>query len=282
MQPKASFSLPEAIRNDISIYLAPDEKVLKAIRSSAGRTASKGEVWLVLSSGSVFFHTRETGKEPIIALLSRREIREIEYFQRVSEVVLTFVPSRNPQNVTKLSFLNAQRPELEDFCDDLADLINFKKETQAGVKTYSATATVEMPRPANGDGETPSSALRSTASAVKHFATPAAENKPKIAPVAPASPASPAAEPVKAQPEVKIVRSSSPEPMFPKTPPKAEEPIVSPVLPQVVKAVAKSGDKAADGGISVSYIITATLISVLVGFLWYKFFNALATMKSRK
>lgn len=275
MQPQASLSLPEAIRNDISIYLAPEEKVLKAIRSGAERTASKGQVWLVLSSGSLFFHTCETGKEPVIALLSRREIREIEYFQRASEVVLTFIPSRNPQNVTRLSFSNAQRPELEDFCDDLADLINFKKETQAGVKTYSATSTVEMPRPATEGAEAPPSALRSAASAVKYSAMPAAENRPKVAPV------TPVADPVRVKPEVKIVRSApAAEPVFPRTPPKAEEAVSTPVSAPAVNA----GDKNAvrsGAGVPVSYIITATFISVLVGFLWYKFFSSLATMKSR-
>lgn len=271
MQPQASLSLPEAIRNDISIYLAPDEKVLKAIKSGAGRPPSKGEVWLVLSTGSVLFHTRETGKEPLVALLSRREIREIEYFQRASEVVLTFVPARNPQNVTRLSFSNSQRPELEDFCDDLADLINFKKETQAGVKTYSATSTVEMPRPATEGAEV----LRSAASSVKHSAMPVAENRPKVAPV------TPVAEPARVKPEVKIVRSSpAAEPVFPRTPPKAEESVSAPVSAPAVNAGDKSAARSG-AGMPVSYIITATFISVLVGFLWYKFFSSLATMKSR-
>lgn len=301
MPPQASLSLPEAIRNDISIYLAPGEKVLKAIRSSAERTTSKGQVWLVLSSGSVFFHTCETGKEPVIALLSRREIREIEYFQRSSEVVLTFVPSRNPQNVTRLSFSNTQRPELEDFCDDLADLINFKKETTTGVKTYSATTTVEMPRPITEVVEPPLSAMRNTASAVKHSGKPATEGKPKVEPVASV------ADGVRAQPEVKIVKSVSAAEVQPQPQSQAESqtqrqsqpqflsssstPISSQSQPQpavlhpvpVENQILRTADKTSTkivAGMQVGYIIAATFISVLVAFLWYKFFSALSRMNT--
>lgn len=258
MQQQAGFNLPEAIKNDISIYLAPEEKLLKAIRSGAERTASKGQVWLILSSRSVFFHTCETGKEPVIALLSRQEIREIEYFQRADEVLLTFIPARNPQNITRLNFSNSQRPALEDFCDDLADLINFKKETAAGVKTYSSSTTVKMPVPAKKAADTPASALRSTASAVKHSSLPPAETRAKIEPVAPL------ADKPEIKPEVKIV----------KTPVSAE-----PDKP--VKRPAASGGEKVVAEIRVGYIVAATVISVLVGFLWYKFFSSLTGMDSR-
>ena len=254
MQPQASLSLPDSIRSDISIYLAPEEKVLKAIRSDAERTASKGQVWLILSTGSIIFHTCETGKEPIIALLSRRDVREIEYFQRLNEVILTFVPARNPQNVTRLSFANGQRSELEDFCDDLADLISFKKETTAGVKTYPVSkppsipvsvptsATAATPSAAPEPEVTPPSALRSAASSVKHSAKPVAESRPKVEPVSSGS-ASP-----ELKPDVKIA------------------------TPSTVASTAASG-------VRFGYIVAATVISVLVGFLWYKFFSSLARIK---
>lgn len=270
MQPKASLNLPEAIRNDISIYLAPGEKVLKAIKSSAERTTSKGQVWLILSSGSVFFHTCETGKEPVIALLSRREIREIEYFQRTSEVVLTFVPARNPQNVTRLSFSNTQRPELEDFCDDLADLISFKKETSAGVKTYSATATVEMPRPTAEVTELPPSAMRSAVSSVKHSTKPATDSRPKVEPVVSA------AVEAEVKPEVKIVKPVESVETQPQAAPLRQSPVEAPITRPADKSSAKIV-----AGMQVGYIIAATFISVLVAFLWYKFFSSLSNVNSR-
>ncbi|KAF1082088.1 MAG: hypothetical protein GQF41_1728 [Candidatus Rifleibacterium amylolyticum] len=256
MQPQTSLSLPEAIKSDISIYLAPDEKVLKAIRSDAERTASKGQVWLILSTGSVIFHTCEIGKEPIIALLSRREIREIEYFQRLNEVVLTFVPARSPQNVTRLSFANSQRPELEDFCDDLADLISFKKETAGGVKTYAAPV-VSSPTP--DTQELPSSALRSAASAVKYSTKPVSESRPKVEPVA----AKKAAPEIK--PDVKIAESPK------------EAPASSPDSSSAVSIDKVVQNTTAQGAIG--YVVAATVISVLVGFLWYKFFSSLARIK---
>lgn len=281
MQPQASLSLPDAIRSDISIYLAPDEKILKAIRSDAQRTASKGQVWLILSTGSVIFHTCETGKEPIIALLSRRDIREIEYFQRLKEVVLTFVPARSPQNVTRLSFSNEQRPELEDFCDDLADLISFKKETANGVKTYSAPVS---PAPTDVAADAaPSPGLRSAASAVKHSERAMPENREKIEPVSPAAP--------ELKPDVKIVKTpvtssdASEKLRQPSTPGKpggeavtAEVRVKPDVVAGVTTGTRSSGENMA-AGVRFGYIVAATVISVLVGFLWYKFFSSLARIK---
>jgi len=263
MQPQASLSLPEAIKSDISIYLAPGEKILKAIKSDAERTASKGQVWLILSTGSVIFHTCEIGKEPIIALLSRRDIREIEYFQRLQEVVLTFVPARSPQNVTRLSFANSQRPELEDFCDDLADLISFKKETAGGVKTYATPTTVPPVAP---EAEAlPPSALRSAASSVKHSDRPAAESQPKVEPVVPAG----------AKPEIKTdVKIAG----IPKTVSSADKK-PEPAAKELPAADKKGGEKLADG-IMIGYVVAATVISVLVGYLWYKFFSSLARIRN--
>lgn len=263
MQPQASLSLPEAIKSDISIYLAPGEKILKAIRSDAERTASKGQVWLILSTGSVIFHTCEMGKESIIALLSRRDIREIEYFQRQHEVVLTFVPARSPQNVTRLSFANSQRPELEDFCDDLADLISFKKETAGGVKTYATPSTVP---PAAPETEAPPpSALRSAASSVKHSARPASESQPKVEPVVQEN----------ARPEIKAdVKITG----TPKTLP-AEAKKLEPAVKEAMAAGDKKGGEKFTNGIRIGYVVAATVISVLVGFLWYKFFSSLARIR---
>jgi len=239
--------------------------VLKAIRSDAERTASKGQVWLILSTGSVIFHTCEIGKEPIIALLSRRDIREIEYFQRLNEVVLTFVPARSPQNVTRLSFANSQRPELEDFCDDLADLISFKKETASGVKTYATPAPADT---APDSQELPPSALRNTASAVKHSSRPVSESRPKVEPVVPE----------KAVPEIKPdVKIAEP----PKAPsvssPSSSAAVGSNKTTQ--NATAQVAGKSLAAGVQIGYVVAATVISVLVGFLWYKFFSSLARIK---
>ncbi|PKL46886.1 MAG: hypothetical protein CVV42_15005 [Candidatus Riflebacteria bacterium HGW-Riflebacteria-2] len=284
MQPQACLSLPEAIRSDISIYLAPEEKVLKAIKSDAERTASKGQVWLILSTGSVIFHTCEIGREPIIALLARRDIREIEYFQRLKEVVLTFVPARSPQNVTRLSFANEQRPELEDFCDDLAELISFKKETVNGVKTYSSPTPAMPVDSGNADkagvSEAPPSSLRNAASAVKHSAKSVTESRPKVEPVAPTTASSELKPDVKIAKTPEIVAVSEDRPVS--TVSATTRPAKEPVAKEPVAAgvhLASSALSGSAAGIRISYVIAATVISVLVGFLWYKFFSSLARIK---
>jgi hypothetical protein len=53
--------LPETIRSDISIYLAPEEKILKAMSSSSDKSGVSGQIWLVLTTRSLFFHTCQTG-----------------------------------------------------------------------------------------------------------------------------------------------------------------------------------------------------------------------------
>lgn len=213
--------IPEKIKQDIAIYLSPEEKIIKALSAASGKTA--GEVWLILTSRSIFFHTCEPEKEPVVALIGRNEIKEIDYFQKPAEIVLTFIPAKNQGNTTRLSFSIDKKDELEDFCDDIADLINFRMETASGVKIY--------PKPD------------------EKLATPVkpAEKKPEPAKV----------EAAKAQP--------------------AAKPVVKPVPPQDVKIVAGESDN----GVSPRYILFATLISLLVAFIWYQFFRAIAD-KPRK
>lgn len=243
-------NLPEKIRNDISIFLAPEEKLLKAITSMASNQQQSGQVWLILTSNSLFFHTCQTGKEPVIALLERRGIKEIEYFQRAREIVLTFVPARNPQDTTKLSFAMEKRDELEDFCDDLADLINFKKETAVGVKTFAAppadissagTATAPKKAPALEKQKEPE--IRHVTSATRHNESVEPMPKQEITPTATA--------PTETRPpEVKIVSQPT-------------------RLTSITAASSAEGFKA-------SYILIATIVSILVAFLWYQFFKSLS------
>ncbi|MEW6711411.1 MAG: hypothetical protein AB1403_16420, partial [Candidatus Riflebacteria bacterium] len=74
-------AIPENIRQDISIYLAPDERVLKAVNSISGKS-SAGEVWLILTGQSIFFHTREPAKKTVVALVARNDLKEIDYHQK--------------------------------------------------------------------------------------------------------------------------------------------------------------------------------------------------------
>lgn len=235
----APASLPENIQNEIGIYLDPGETVLKAISSTALKDEKSGQIWLVLTTRSIFFHTCELEKEPVIALLARDAIKKIDYFQRRNEIVLTFIPARNPHSTTRLSFGIDKQPQLEDFCEDLADLINFKKETAEGVKTYAVPA-----QPSNQMPE-----LRNAVSATRHVERPD-------------SPADLSTGTTVSNATHKHV--SPPE--------KAEVKIVT----QPGQSTENDKRLNTNSLYGFGYILAATLISVLVAFIWYKFFSMLS------
>lgn len=279
----APASLPEDIRQDISIYLAPDETVLKALSPFGNKTAASGQVWLILTSHSIVFHTCETGKEPLIAMLARKDIQEIEYYQRPAGVQLTFIPVGNSQKVSKLNFSNEKLEELEDFCEDLADLISFRKETASGIKTYSPAPAQQPPRiaqhrPLKSD-EVPE--LRHAASAIRHADKP--EPAARVIGGEEASATEPQVqEPAKTKPAVK---TEPPEVKIVKTPVSIPINVTVNAKPdsktQKVANAERSGDPAATGlEFRAGYVIAATLISVLVAFVWYRFFLFVSDWKS--
>ena len=293
----APASLPEDIRQDIGIYLAPEETVLKALSPFGNKTAASGQVWLILTSHSIVFHTCETGKEPLIAMLARKDIHEIEYYQRPAGVQLTFIPVGNSQKVSKLNFSNEKLRELEDFCEDLADLISFRKETASGIKTYSPAPAQQPPkiapqRPLKTD-EVPE--LRHATSAIRHTDKPEPSARVISGEAAPPTEASGSetTKPVataKSVPEEAArakttVRSEPPEVKIVKTPVTARfgEPggEKTDIKAQAAAKTRGSNEPTAPGfEFRAGYVIAATLISVLVAFVWYRFFLFVSDWKS--
>ncbi|MFZ5952401.1 MAG: hypothetical protein ACOYXC_16995 [Candidatus Rifleibacteriota bacterium] len=222
-------AIPENIKQDISIYLAPDERVLKAVNSISGKS-SAGEVWLILTGQSIFFHTREPSKDAVVALVARNRLKEIDYHQKPTEIVLTFIPSSNPNNTTRLSFPISKKAEIEDICEDLADLINFRMETSAGVKVY--------PKPE--------------------------ETIAKKTEVKPASAGQASVRPTERGSEKPAEKLVNPEI-------KARAPIGS-----EVKIVSRTDQSSEGEPAPTRYIILATVISILVAFIWYQFFRTIS------
>ena len=318
----APASLPEDIRQDISIYLAPEETVLKALSPFGNKTSASGQVWLILTSHSIVFHTCETGKEPLIAMLARKDIHEIEYYQRPVGVQLTFIPVGNSQKVSKLNFSNEKLEELEDFCEDLADLISFRKETASGIKTYSPAPAQQPPKiapqkPLKID-EIPeprhaTSAIRHadkpepTARVIAGDEVPAAEQSTQSTQSTQSAKSLPQAQEAgktkpavkSGPPEVKIVKPSvvnhdSSSDNAPANVAVAAHANTTPIAPpasqtgvkpdgKIQKAVSaeRNGGTAASGlEFRAGYVIAATLISVLVAFVWYRFFLFVSDWKS--
>lgn len=278
----APASLPDSIHTDIGIYLAPGEKILKALTPFAAGAA--GQVWLILTSQSVVFHTREAGKEPLVALLPRKDIKEIEYFQKQSGVQLTFIPAGNSQKVSRLNFGPEKQEELEDFCEELADLINFKKETASGIRIYSppssatpaaATSKQQTATPAAATAQTgqtrqaPAAVepeLRHAASSIRHADKPEISAMPKT----------------DASPTQAVSDSDKPaEPRLTRQSPAPAE--VKIVKPSAGKSSGQqvNASNATDGNneFRASYVIIATLVSLLVAFIWYKFFMIVSGWK---
>jgi hypothetical protein len=127
--------LSEGVMSDIRIYFDDNEEIIDVISPfKEDEQAVKGYVWVILTNYSVIFHTQEINKEPLVALIRRTDIKEIEYFEREKDILLTFVPLGKSQNLAKLTFGSDKKAELESFCEDIADFITYKKETSHGVQ----------------------------------------------------------------------------------------------------------------------------------------------------
>jgi hypothetical protein len=233
--------IPVSVRDDISIYFEPEEEIKKAICSVSGKIKAIGEVWLLLTDRSIFFHTREYSKDPVVALMSKKEIKEIDYFQKANELILTFVPEKKPANFTRLSFPVSKKAELEDFCDDIAELINFRLETPEGVKVYPKPETTAFEADKSAKEQVKAKKANDNAGNAKKTDSFASEKKT-------ADSFSRSFSGNSNKPEVKIV----------------------------------SAQKSFQGSFSIKYALIATLISLIIGFIWYQFFKTLSSFKKSR
>jgi hypothetical protein len=160
--------------------------------------------------------------------------------------VLTFIPVRNPQNTTKLAFGIDKKDELEAFCEDLADLINFKKETSNGIKSFATAATNGSEKPQSKAGNETGKQEPDKAMPVRHAASIGNLNVPP-----------------KPSPETAKSVSST-------IVPEAPEVKLSRTIADSTNSVRKTE------GPGFRYVLAATLISITVAFIWYQFFMVLS------
>ncbi|HOY66741.1 MAG TPA: hypothetical protein PLP29_07610 [Candidatus Ozemobacteraceae bacterium] len=241
--------LPEEVSRDLRLYLAEGEAVQKCIASASGMIGRLGELWMVLTDRTVLFHTREFGKEAVVALLPRRDIQSILYFQSRRGYTLTFTPRSSPQNITRVSFPRSQREVLEDFCGELADLIEFQAEGHPPIKPGEPLSPeLRPPSPPITSVTAPSPAsARQTGTALP--AEAAANVPPVVEP--------PQVEPVVTT-DVRIVRPTG-------------------LAADGTDARVQTAElKLAGGeGPGLRYSVLATLTSLAVSFLWYRLFRSL-------
>lgn len=253
--------LPETVLRDLQLYLAEGETIRKTISSASGLVGRLGELWMVLSDRAIYFHTREYGKEAVVALLPRRDIDSILYFQSKRGYTLTFTPRSAPQNITRVSFPREQRDPLEDFCEELADIIEFQAEGHPPIKPGEPLLTAAT------DGRPPAPPIPpiTTVSTVPAIGSARPPSSPAPAEATPAdrNPSPPVTPGVRLAKPMGLPASSGPG---------LDAPAAETTLPPVVKLASGEGP-------GVKYTVVATAVSLAVGFLWYRLFRALEDVR---
>lgn len=246
--------LPESVLRNLQLYLSDGETVRKAISSASGAVGRMGELWMVLTERTVYFHTQEFGKEAVVALLLRRDIDSILYFQSKRGYTLTFTPRSAPQNITRVSFPREQRDSLEDFCEELADLIEFQAEGHPPIKPGEPLLT-PSPEARPPTPPAPPITTVSTVPAIGSLRMCEPERAAQDVQPSPSGPAEPA--PTPPAPDVRLARPMG-----------VRDAGTQPVKSPDVKLSAGEGP-------GLRYTAVATLVALVVGFLWYRLFCAL-------
>ncbi|MFZ2960484.1 MAG: hypothetical protein WA705_26695 [Candidatus Ozemobacteraceae bacterium] len=207
MDTRSTFTLPEALQTEIALYLSEGEKIIDALSSASGPVGKLGELWMIVTDRTLFFYTREFSKNPVVALISRVDVKVITYTQTQTGLNLTFQPRNHPLNTVRVPFPSGQIKEVNRICEELAKSIPFEMIMD------KSRAIPEKPSP-----------------------------RPVLVPKSPVSPA-------------------------PENPAPAE----SPSEPVSADVRLSSGDIS-----SFRYIALASLISLLVGYLWYRLFVSIS------
>ena len=242
--------IPESVMKEISLYMSAGEKIVDAIASASGPVGKLGELWMILSDQTVIFHTKEYGKNPVVALISRKDLKVVKYDQHVSGTTLIFVPASHPKNIIKVPFPKIQRPQVNRFCEELAKTIPFELVGQ------KEQASLEAPPAAPDNRTVPVTGKQTATAPAPKPASSVIDGQGRSFPAAPGS-------------GVKIVKTPAPKPPAPEKPASI---ISSP------SQAAETAEMIFDPP-SVKFVLTATALSVLVGFLWYRLFKSLFDSK---
>jgi hypothetical protein len=258
-------NVPVSIAEDIALYMTPGEKILDAIASTSGPVGKIGELWMILSDKTMYFHTREFGKEPVVALIPRSEIRVVTYEQHKTGVTLTFVPSGFPRNSIQVPFPKKQKTQVNEFCEKLSKSIPFELVPPPSKSETVPPADTATPRrfpPMSG--EPADSPAVSNFTKVDHPGTGSGTGSGSGSATGFTKPS----EPSKAPPSVKIAKSTAPR----QVPPAFGFPGPAAAPPANSGAQAQSANLEAP---DFAFVFLATAISVLVAFLWYHLFKSI-------
>ncbi len=273
--------------------MSAGEKILDSISSASGPIGKLGELWMILTDLTIFFHTREFGKSPVIALLSRKEIKLIKYDQHANGVTLTFIPVNHPKNTIRVPFPKIQRTQINKFCEELAKTIPFELGS-GGERTASYPPAVTNPTqshtlPKNpGDSRsshTPMSSSPGIGAPVAAPSTSAEKTKIKLAKPETQHSESTTKNTVQAAPAIGEKGTQSKAPLSQEgafksdTSPRIYSPKGDASAVKIVKEQGSAeqieSDAIVSDGPDFKYAVIATFISVLVGFLWFQVFKSI-------
>lgn len=204
--------LPPQVKSEIDLYLAEGETILEAIPSTTGSVGKLGELWMLLTDRNVLFFTCEYHKDPVVALIGRKELKAITYEPHPVGITLTFVSRHRPQHPTRIAFLRAQGPLVNRFCEELSkdaafEVITPDEKTDAAARPGAAPTAAVKP---GSEASPASSPPVQNSPAPEVTAVPT--SIPTAPPVPPASSASDGTSPVPAS-KTESVHTASPPPL---------------------------------------------------------------------
>ncbi len=279
-----TITLPTEVQHDVAPFLEPGEQLLDAVRSTSGPVGKLGELWLILTDHNVLCYTREYNKEAMVSRIGRQELAKVKYEHHALGTTLTFVPANRPQNAMVVPFPKQQRPQVNRFSELLSTSVAFEVVTpqERTVKAPSATATPTTEKPA-----APAPAAKPAPPAPAPTPVPP---KPATPPTAGASPVSTAAKtPAPAALDLRSVlaapgagnpgsRDSAEKPISPVAGKNHEAPTTGPATPTSEAAatgVSPTVVRESTTPGTIAQVTLATVLALLVGWLWYRLFVAL-------
>ncbi|MBF0503193.1 MAG: hypothetical protein HQM09_23905 [Candidatus Riflebacteria bacterium] len=283
METRRPLNLPEALQSEISLYMSEGEKIIDAISSASGPVGKLGELWMIITDRTLFFYTREFGKNPVVALISRADVKMATYSQTPTGVTLTFQPRNHPLNTVRVPFPIGQLKEVNRVCEELSksmpfEMVSDKSRLLPG-KTASPTSPVTSAHtskptslraiPGGKDSQPPE--WKASDQSAKSSPTP---------PPAP-TPATSSARPAPATPPFvpPVVPPSVTQPVKSSAPPAARIPATatSPASPGLSSGSATDiRINLSEEAVSYRFVALASLISLLVAYIWYRLFVSLS------
>lgn len=247
--------LPDVVRQEIDLYLGEGETLIDALFSASGPVGRLGELWLVVSDRSLYFYTREHGQNPVVALIARSDVKQVTYSMTSAGVTLTFQPAAHPLNTVRVPFPKAQIKDVNELCEGLAKSIPFVMDQPQPPRALPDKQPEAPAAPGNSTGPA-QSAIPTPVPMPAPAPTPKPPSTAKPAAPVVAAPAPAAITPTGTAATSAPLSSASPDADTPSTPrfafPELKEPQ------------------------GLRFIALATLISLCVGFLWYRLFQAIS------